>query len=199
MDAGMRQRFEALQEVLELDQLPERLECFDVSHTMGEGTVAACVVFDSNGPLKAHYRRFNIQGLVPGDDYGAIRQALTRRYTRLKRGEGAVPDVLFIDGGKGQLHAAETVLEELQVEGVTLVGVAKGPHAGPGWNSFSCPGVQRHLYCRPTRRLCTWFSRSAMRRTGSPLPAIASGAPARDALRCWKACPVSGPSVASNC
>ena len=149
MDAGMRQRFEALQEVLELDQLPERLECFDVSHTMGEGTVAACVVFDSNGPLKAHYRRFNIQGLVPGDDYGAIRQALTRRYTRLKRGEGAVPDVLFIDGGKGQLHAAETVLEELQVEGVTLVGVAKGPARRPGLEQLFLSGRAAPLILPP--------------------------------------------------
>ncbi len=132
MDAGSRQRFESLQEVLELEQLPARLECFDISHTMGEGTVAACVVFDSNGPLKGHYRRFNIEGLAPGDDYGAMHQALMRRYTRLKKGEGLIPDVLFIDGGKGQLHEAEKVLEELQLEGITLVGVAKGATRRPG-------------------------------------------------------------------
>ena len=140
MDAGLRQRFEVLQDVLELEQLPERLECFDISHTMGEGTVASCVVFDSNGPLKAQYRRFNIDGLAPGDDYGALHQALTRRYTRLKKGEGAVPDVLFIDGGRGQLHEAEKVLEELQVEGVTLVGVAKGPARRPGLEQLFLSG-----------------------------------------------------------
>ena len=140
MDAGLRQRFEALQEALELDQLPERLECFDISHTMGEGTVASCVVFESHGPLKAQYRRFNIEGVAPGDDYGAMRQALTRRYTRLKKGEGVVPDVLFIDGGKGQLREAEKVLEELQVEGVTLVGVAKGPARRPGLEQLFLSG-----------------------------------------------------------
>ncbi|HET7649782.1 MAG TPA: excinuclease ABC subunit UvrC [Gammaproteobacteria bacterium] len=132
IDAGMRQRFESLQDVLELEQLPARLECFDISHTMGEGTVASCVVFDQQGPRKGDYRRFNIENITPGDDYAAMREALTRRYTRLKRGEGMIPDVLFIDGGKGQLHMAEQVMEELQVEGVLLVGVAKGPSRRPG-------------------------------------------------------------------
>jgi excinuclease ABC subunit C len=149
MDAGLRQRFEALQDVLELEQLPERLECFDISHTMGEGTVASCVVFDSNGPLKAQYRRFNIDGLAPGDDYGAMYQALTRRYTRLKKGEGAVPDVLFIDGGRGQLREAEKVLEELQVEGVTLVGVAKGPARRPGLEQLFLSGHAVPLILAP--------------------------------------------------
>lgn len=132
MDAGIRQRLEALQEALELEQLPARVECFDVSHTMGEGMVASCVVFDARGPLKSDYRRFNIENVTGGDDYGALRQALTRRYTRLRQGEGAVPDVLFIDGGRGQLRVAERVMEELQVEGVTLVAVAKGPARKPG-------------------------------------------------------------------
>lgn len=132
IDAGMRQRFESLQDVLELEQLPARLECFDISHTMGEGTVASCVVFDQQGPRKGDYRRFNIEDITPGDDYAAMREALTRRYTRLKRGEGMIPDVLFIDGGKGQLHMAEQVMEEMQVEGVLLVGVAKGPSRRPG-------------------------------------------------------------------
>lgn len=132
LDADMRRRFESLQEALELDQLPTRLECFDISHTMGEGTVASCVIFDQEGPRKGDYRRFNIDDITPGDDYGAMREALTRRYTRLKRGEGMIPDVLFIDGGKGQLHMAEKVMEELQVEGVLLVGVAKGPTRRPG-------------------------------------------------------------------
>ena len=140
MDAGMRQRFEALQEALDLEQLPTRLECFDISHTMGEDTVAACVVFDENGPLKSDYRRFNIENITAGDDYAAMRQALSRRYTRIKRGEGRVPDVLCIDGGKGQLHAAEKILEELQVEDVTLVGVAKGPSRRPGLEQLFLSG-----------------------------------------------------------
>ncbi|MGA9854496.1 MAG: excinuclease ABC subunit UvrC [Gammaproteobacteria bacterium] len=132
MDVGLRERFESLQEAFELEQLPARLECFDISHAMGEGTVASCVVFAATGPLKGHYRRFNIEGITPGDDYGALHQALTRRYTRLKKGEGPIPDVLFIDGGKGQLHAAEKVLEELQIEGIMLASIAKGPTRRPG-------------------------------------------------------------------
>ena len=145
MDAGMRRRFEALQEALELEQMPARLECFDISHTMGEGTVASCVVFDTDGPRKSDYRRFNIEGIEGGDDYGAMRQALSRRYTRLKRGEGVVPDILFIDGGKGQLHEAEKVLEELQVEGVMLVSVAKGPTRRPGMEQLFLSGHEAPL------------------------------------------------------
>jgi excinuclease ABC subunit C len=125
--ANLLRRFELLQDALGLDSLPQRLECFDISHTMGEATVASCVVMDTNGPVKADYRRFNIEDITPGDDYAAMRQALLRRYTRLKKGEGKLPDILFIDGGKGQLAEAEAVLEELQITGVTLVGVAKGP------------------------------------------------------------------------
>jgi excinuclease ABC subunit C len=145
MDAGMRRRFETLQETLELEQMPARLECFDISHTMGEGTVASCVVFDTDGPRKSDYRRFNIEGIEGGDDYAAMHQALSRRYTRLKRGEGVVPDVLFIDGGKGQLHEAEKVLEELQVEGVTLVSVAKGPTRRPGMEQLFLSGREAPL------------------------------------------------------
>ena len=121
------QRFEALQEALGMEEMPERLECFDISHTQGEATVASCVVFDQNGPLKSDYRRFNIEGIQAGDDYAAMNQALSRRYTRLMKGEGVLPDILFIDGGKGQLSEAKKIIEELQVEGVKLVGVAKGP------------------------------------------------------------------------
>jgi excinuclease ABC subunit C len=138
-------RFEALQEALSLDGLPQRLECFDVSHTSGEATVASCVVFDTNGPLKSDYRRFNIEGVAPGDDYGAMSQALTRRYTRLKRGEGKLPDVLFIDGGKGQLAEAQRVLTELQVEDVTLVAVAKGRSRRPGLETLIRPDGEMTL------------------------------------------------------
>jgi excinuclease ABC subunit C len=124
---NMGQRLEDLQQLLELESLPERMECFDVSHTQGEATVTACVVFDANGPVKSDYRRFNIRGVKPGDDYGALSQALERRYTRLKKGEGKLPDILFIDGGKGQVSAAAAVLDELQIPGVVIIGIAKGP------------------------------------------------------------------------
>ncbi|OGI64744.1 MAG: excinuclease ABC subunit C [Candidatus Muproteobacteria bacterium RBG_16_60_9] len=119
-------RFEALRIALKLDETPERMECFDISHTMGEATVAACVAFDRSGPVKSDYRRFNIEGVEPGDDYGAMAQALLRRYKKVKQGAGRLPDVLFIDGGKGQVATAAKVLNELQLEGLKLVGVAKG-------------------------------------------------------------------------
>lgn len=139
-------RFESLQEALQLDALPQRLECFDISHSSGEATVASCVVFDTNGPLKSDYRRFNIDGITPGDDYAAMSQALKRRYTRIKKGEGVLPDILFIDGGKGQLHEAEKIMEELQIIGVTLVGVAKGPTRKAGLESlFVSEGAEIHL------------------------------------------------------
>ena len=130
--ANMMQRFIALQEVLKLDHQPQRLECFDISHTAGESTVASCVVFDAEGPVKADYRRFNIEGITPGDDYAAMKQALTRRYLRLKEGEGKLPDILFIDGGKGQVKQAEDVLEEMQVSDVIIIGIAKGRERKPG-------------------------------------------------------------------
>lgn len=130
--AGMRQRLEALREVLGLDEVPNRLECFDISHTQGEAMVAACVVFGAEGPLKRDYRRYNIADITPGDDYAALRQALTRRYIRLQEEQSRLPEVLFIDGGQGQLAQAHAVLEELQVVGVTAVGVAKGPERKPG-------------------------------------------------------------------
>lgn len=137
---SLRARYEALQEALDLDAVPTRMECFDISHTRGEATVASCVVFDQEGPVKSDYRRFNIEGIAPGDDYAAMRQALSRRYTRLKKGEGRLPDILFIDGGRGQLRQAEEVLEELQVEGVTLVGIAKGEERRPGLETLVLSG-----------------------------------------------------------
>lgn len=130
--AGMWRRLAALQEVLSVDHALSRLECFDISHTRGEATVAACVVFGAEGPLKADYRRYNIEGIAPGDDYSALRQALTRRYSRLLEENGRLPDILFVDGGKGQLTEASEMLEELQVAGVMPVGIAKGPERKPG-------------------------------------------------------------------
>lgn len=129
-------RLQALQDLLGLPELPERLECFDISHSSGEATVASCVVFDQHGPRKADYRKFNIEGVVPGDDYGAMHQALERRYTRLKNAEAAMPDVLFIDGGKGQIAQAMLVLQELQVSGVEVVGVAKGATRKAGFETL---------------------------------------------------------------
>ncbi len=130
--AGYAQRREALRLALNLEAPPLRLECFDVSHTSGERMVASCVVFGTDGPLKSDYRRFNIEGVTPGDDYAALYQALTRRYARVKQGEFPIPDLIFIDGGRGQLAQLEGVLRELAVWGVTLVGVAKGPDRRPG-------------------------------------------------------------------
>jgi len=129
-------RFAALQEVLQLDEMPQRLECFDISHTGGELTVASCVVFDTRGPLKSDYRRFNIEGITPGDDYAAMQQALTRRYTRLQNGEGKLPDILLIDGGKGQLGIAKQVMADLAVQDVLLIGVAKGTTRKAGFETL---------------------------------------------------------------
>ena len=120
-------RFDDLQKVLGLDEPPRRIECFDISHTMGELTVASCVVFGPEGPEKSHYRRFNIAVITPGDDYAAMHQALTRRFRKLAEGEGARPDILLIDGGNGQVAQALDVLGELGVSGIHVVGVAKGP------------------------------------------------------------------------
>lgn len=130
--AGQAARLEALRELLELDETPERIECFDVSHTQGEATVAACVVFSAEGPVKSDYRRFNISGVTGGDDYAALRQALERRYRRLREEEARVPDLLLIDGGHGQLRQAREVLAELGIGDVCLVAIAKGPERRSG-------------------------------------------------------------------
>ena len=147
--ANLRQRFEALQEELGLEAQPERIECFDISHTQGEATVAACVVFDQTGAVKSDYRRFNIEGITRGDDYAAMRQALSRRYKRIKEGEGKLPDVLFIDGGKGQLQIAQAVLEEVQVQGVKLIAVAKGRARKPGTEQLFLTDVRLAIILSP--------------------------------------------------
>ncbi|MBT8128350.1 MAG: excinuclease ABC subunit UvrC, partial [Gammaproteobacteria bacterium] len=125
---GLLQRFEALQDALQLEEVPVRLECFDISHTQGEATNASCVVFTQEGPYKNDYRRYNIRNITPGDDYAAMRQALQRRYRPSENNEDErkLPDVLFIDGGKGQLRQAIEVFDELGINSVLLVGVAKG-------------------------------------------------------------------------
>jgi len=124
-------RFEALQEALNLEEMPKRIECFDISHTSGEKTVASCVVFGLEGAIKSDYRKFNIEGITGGDDYAAMNQALSRRFLRLQKGEGKRPDLLLIDGGKGQLTEAISVMTELQLD-IDILGIAKGPARKPG-------------------------------------------------------------------
>lgn len=138
--ASVALQLDSLTDVLELEERPRRLECFDVSHTAGESTVASCVVFTAEGPLKSAYRRFNIRGLEPGDDYGAMKDVLTRRYRRLSENEGSLPDVVLVDGGRGQLEKAVGVFAELALSGVCLVGVAKGEGRKAGRESLYLPG-----------------------------------------------------------
>ena len=129
---GIYARYLNLQEELGCIDLPKRLECFDISHTQGNQTVASCVVFDREGPVKSAYRRFNIEGITPGDDYAAMYQAVHRRFKRLKKGEHQPPDILFIDGGRGQVNEAQKALAELEVNNVMIVGVSKGPDRKAG-------------------------------------------------------------------
>ena len=145
----LQTRFETLAEALGLLEVPGRIECFDVSHSRGEATVASCVAFERDGPHPSDYRRFNIRGIAPGDDYGAMRQAVERRYARVCAEEGKLPDVLLIDGGRGQAAEAERALEELQVTGVTVVGVAKGTSRKPGMESLFLPGSEGALILPP--------------------------------------------------
>ena len=119
-------RFNILNDILKLDSQIIRIECFDISHTAGESTIASCVVFDEHGAVKTDYRRFNIKDITLGDDYGAMEQALERRFSRLSKGEGKIPDMLLIDGGKGQLTQAKRVLEKFSLPEVSLLGIAKG-------------------------------------------------------------------------
>jgi excinuclease ABC subunit C len=148
-------RFDALAQALDLDEVPQRLECFDISHSSGEATVASCVVFGPEGPIKSDYRRYNIEGVTPGDDYAAMHQALTRRFSNIKEGEGKLPDILLVDGGKGQLAMARAVLEELAVPELILLGVAKGTTRKPGLETlflndaaheFTLPGTSPALH-----------------------------------------------------
>ena len=148
-NATIKRQFVALGEALQLDEPPERLECFDVSHTSGEATVASCVVFNTAGALKSDYRRFNLSPQAAGDDYGAMSEALKRRYARIKKGEVPTPDILFVDGGKGQLSEAMKVLGELGLDWITVVGVAKGRSRRPGAEQLFRPGDSRAMSLPP--------------------------------------------------
>ena len=135
--ALMSIRYQALGDLLRLPQPIRQMECFDISHTQGTETVASCVVFDANGPCKREYRRFNIVGITPGDDYAAMEQAMTRRYARLidkhNAPDASLPDIVIVDGGKGQMTVARRVFASLNIEGVMLLGIAKGPSRKAGW------------------------------------------------------------------
>lgn len=162
--ASMDDRLLELQRALDLESPPKRMECFDISHTRGEKTVASCVVFNEEGPLKSAYRKFNIDTDAPGnagastegretitggDDYAAIHQAVKRRYARIKNGEVAGPDVLFIDGGLGQLNAALEALDELEMSDIKVVAIAKGPTRKPGLEELILPERELPLRLPP--------------------------------------------------
>ena len=134
-----QKRMQCLMDELSLDRLPIRMECFDISHFQGEQTVASCVVFENGQAKKTDYRRFNIKGVEPGDDYAAIEQAVRRRFERLVKEEARLPDLLLIDGGKGQLNQAQKVLEDLQLDQVTLISVAKGSDRKVGMEQIFFP------------------------------------------------------------
>ncbi len=140
-------RLVALREALNLPETTERIECFDISHTMGEATVGSCVVFDKGNLQNSEYRRYNITGITPGDDYAAMRDVLTRRYKKVAAGEGVRPDLIFIDGGKGQLGVAMEVMQEVGLEDILLVGIAKGEERRPGLETmiFSDTGEMLNL------------------------------------------------------
>jgi len=142
-------RFASLQQEFGCAQIPKRLECFDISHTQGEQTVASCVVFDREGPVKSDYRRFNIEGVTGGDDYAAIHQAVLRRFKRMQQGEHPAPDILLIDGGKGQVAEAQKALAELQINNVMIVGVSKGPDRKAGMEKIILPGQDQPLDVTP--------------------------------------------------
>ena len=134
--ASLQKRFAALQTVMEFEETITRMECFDISHSSGELTVASCVVFNEQGALKSDYRRFNIDGITAGDDYAAMEQALLRRYTRIQKEDGQLPNLLIVDGGKGQMSKAKAVMEELGITQITLLGIAKGTTRKAGFETL---------------------------------------------------------------
>lgn len=188
-------RLRHLTEMLGLAEPPNRMECFDISHTQGDQTVASCVVFDSNGPLKSAYRRFNIEGITGGDDYAAMAQALSRRYQRVRAGEVEAPDILFIDGGKGQIHAAAEALDKLGVGNIRIIGIAKGPDRKPGMETLFKAGCSDPIVVEPNNpgslliqhirdeahrfAITGHRQRRAKAATQSPLQAIAGLGPKR--------------------
>ncbi len=148
-ESNYRERLLSLVEALNLSETPQRIECIDISHTRGEATVASLVVFGDQGPLSSQYRRYNIEGITPGDDYAAIHQSLTRRFLRMQEQGTEYPDLLLIDGGKGQLASACNALQELGVRGVVMVGVAKGKERKAGCERLFRPGERLPVILPP--------------------------------------------------
>lgn len=143
--SGMLERYQQLQESLCLDEIPQRMECYDISHTQGERTVASCVVFNQQGPQKQEYRRFNIRKATAGDDYAAMQEVIQRRFERIRNGEIKMPDLVVIDGGKGQLRRVAETLAEMGVSGAQLLGIAKGPDRKPGMEQLFLYGEDQAL------------------------------------------------------
>ena len=147
--AQQEQRLAALQEALQLPEAIERIECFDISHTMGEAAVASCVVYQGNGMKRSDYRRFNMRDITPGDDYAAMRQAVSRRYDKVASGEGTAPDLILIDGGKGQVASAYAALADLGLTHIPMLGVAKGEERKPGLETLIFPEGREPLQLPP--------------------------------------------------
>jgi excinuclease ABC subunit C len=143
------QQFEALAEVLEFEEAPGAIECFDISHTAGHRTVASCVVWDKEGPVKSSYRRYNLKSIKPGDDYAAMREVLGRRYRRLQKEDGQLPDLVIVDGGKGQLNVALEVMADCGLADIPLLGVAKGPSRKAGFEEWVLPVAPYELIPGP--------------------------------------------------
>ena len=141
-----REQLAQLSLSLGLDSLPEYMECFDISHSLGEATIASCVVFNAEGAVNSEYRRFNIHNIKAGDDYAAMKQALTRRYSRLLKENSRLPDILLIDGGKGQVKQAEAVMQELGIEQIQLLGVAKGENRKEGLESLILSELKQAIF-----------------------------------------------------
>ncbi len=180
--SSIESSLEELRDAFDLDEVPQRLECFDISHTGGTETVASCVVFGPEGPMKAEYRRFNIAGIQPGDDYAAMNQALTRRYKRVRDGEITAPDVLLIDGGKGQLAEAAKVLEELGVAGITTHRRREGADRRPGQEQlFTLDRLIPDAVAAGLERLAPHSAQYATRHTDSRSPDTAANAPSATA------------------
>jgi len=150
IDENLNKRYVALQELLKFEQTIEKMECFDISHIQGESTIASCVVFGQNGAIKENYRKFNIENIKKGDDYAAMSQVVRRRYTRVVKENTTLPDLIIIDGGKGQVNAAKKELDELQLSNIPVLGVAKGPSRKPGAEHLILSGNRSEIYCDST-------------------------------------------------
>lgn len=143
--ARISNQYEALRQFLQLPNPVKRMECFDISHTQGNETVASCVVFNENGPSKQEYRRFNITGIMASDDYAAMEQVLTRRFQYIAKNLHLVPDLVIVDGGKGQVAAAKRVLLNLNLPNICLLGIAKGVSRKPGWEKLILADENREI------------------------------------------------------